>query len=298
VTKSIQNDVTKRLPFLASRTRSNQSKLQMGLDMVTYLRTEWVSAALCTNQTPSDATSVLQLGIEDGRAINFVPRTVEELITSSASTDGKLSVSCKRQLKQQKDRRGTGIMVRYMDQRADKLSETEDESVDVVISLQAIDMMRENGLDWKKSLSESARVLKPGGRFLFVEKTDVEGENFLDTLMGLTDLESSKKAVVEKVEKDTEDTEDTEDAEEAEICPIFEMVGYDDVDLVIVPHVAGVVFKSENGGLTMAQIKKRSKNNKKEKRSEVSISVLERGVRRRRKKKKSKKDTDDNDPEK
>lgn len=75
-------------------------------------------------------------------------------------------------------------------------------------------------------------------------------------------------------------------------------MGYDDVDLVIVPHVAGVVFKSENGGLTMAQIKKRSKNNKKEKRSEVSISVLERGVRRRRKKKKSKKDTDDNDPEK
>ena len=46
------------------------------LDPVTYLRTEWVSAALCTNQTPKEADRVLQLGIEDGRIVNFVPRTV------------------------------------------------------------------------------------------------------------------------------------------------------------------------------------------------------------------------------
>ena len=46
------------------------------LDPVTYLRTEWVSAALCTNQTPKEADKVLQLGIEDGRIVNFVPRTV------------------------------------------------------------------------------------------------------------------------------------------------------------------------------------------------------------------------------
>ena len=46
------------------------------LDPVTYLRTEWVSAALCTNQTPVSADKVLQLGIEDGRVVNFVPRTV------------------------------------------------------------------------------------------------------------------------------------------------------------------------------------------------------------------------------
>ena len=46
------------------------------LDPVTYLRTEWVSASLCTNQTPASADKVLQLGIEDGRIVNFVPRTV------------------------------------------------------------------------------------------------------------------------------------------------------------------------------------------------------------------------------
>jgi hypothetical protein len=53
------------------------SKTALGaIDPVTYLRTEWVSAALCTNQTPRSADRVLQLGCEDGRVVNFVPRTV------------------------------------------------------------------------------------------------------------------------------------------------------------------------------------------------------------------------------
>ena len=64
-----------------------------------------VSAALCTNQTPVSADKVLQLGIEDGRVVNFVPRTVREIITSSAESKdgpegGGLTVSCERQLKQ------------------------------------------------------------------------------------------------------------------------------------------------------------------------------------------------------
>ena len=46
------------------------------LDPVTYLRTEWVSAALVANQTPRVADKVLQLGVGDGRIVNFVPRTV------------------------------------------------------------------------------------------------------------------------------------------------------------------------------------------------------------------------------
>ena len=45
--------------------------LRMGLDLVTYLRTEWISAALCTNQTPRSADVCLQLGTEDGRAGTF-----------------------------------------------------------------------------------------------------------------------------------------------------------------------------------------------------------------------------------
>ena len=55
------------------------------LDPVTYLRTEWVSAALCTNQTPRSADKVLQLGVEDGRVVNFVPRTVRSVSVSVIS---------------------------------------------------------------------------------------------------------------------------------------------------------------------------------------------------------------------
>ena len=50
--------------------------IEAAVDPVTYLRTEWVAAALVTNQTPRAADVVLQLGTEDGRIVNFVPRTV------------------------------------------------------------------------------------------------------------------------------------------------------------------------------------------------------------------------------
>ncbi len=75
------------------------------LDPVTYLRTEWVSAALVANQTPRVADRVLQLGVSDGRIVNFVPRTVREIITSSAERKdgpeaGGLTISAERQLKQ------------------------------------------------------------------------------------------------------------------------------------------------------------------------------------------------------
>lgn len=57
---------------LTTLANSNGSSL----DPVTYLRTEWVSAALVANQTPRVADRVLQLGVGDGRIVNFVPRTV------------------------------------------------------------------------------------------------------------------------------------------------------------------------------------------------------------------------------
>merc|ERR1712232_148802 len=157
----------------------SNTALQMGLDMVTYLRCEWISAALCTNQTPRAANVCLILGCEDGRPVTFVPRTIEKLITSTIETDGVLPVSVRRQLKQQEKNRGAAV-VSLVDQRADNLSETDDESVDVVISLQTAAKMIEKGLDWKKGIQEAARVLKPGGRFLSVEQTTLDGESYLE----------------------------------------------------------------------------------------------------------------------
>lgn len=251
------------------------TKLYMALDLVTYLRTEWVAAALCTNQIPRSSKSVLQLGTEDGRVVNFVPRTVEELFTSSLEKDGVLSLSANRALKQQRERRGSGITIRYVDQPADNLKEMKDGSVDVVVSLLAADKMRENGFDWKKSIKEAARVLKPGGRFLFVEKTEIEGVDYLEYMMDLSsysDEEDKSNSKTEDIEEDVKRT-------------IFELIGYDDVDLVLVPHIAGVVTKSINAGLTKAEIEQKKALDEKARLADLSISAFERGLKKRKKKK-------------
>jgi SAM-dependent methyltransferase len=249
-------------------TSTSSSRLRMaGLDLVTYLRTEWISAALFTNQTPRSADVALQLGSEDGRIVTFLPKTIREIITSTSEPDCKLSVSARRQLKTQQERRGTA-KITYADQASDDLRETADETVDVVVSMHAAAKMKENGLDWRKSVREAARVLKPGGRFLFVEQTEIDGEsylNYVEKLVGLTDKEP--------------------DAEQQEVFPVFDEVGFDDVDLVIIPHIAGVAIKSEEVGLSPAERARRVHDEEKERIADLSIAVYERGIKKRKKKK-------------
>jgi len=241
----------------------------MGLDLVTYLRTEWVSAALCTNQMPRDADVCLQIGVEDGRAVTFVPKTIRELVTSSAEPDGQLTLSARRQLKLQEQRRKSAI-VSYVDQASDDLREQADESVDVVISLQAAQRMLDNGLDWKRSIRETARVLKPGGRLLFVEQNEVEGESYLEYVGNLLSFKDEAQEPVENEDVD----------------PIFECLGYDDVDLVIVPHTAGVFVKSMDAGMTPAERKAKTVADEKDRAAELSIKAFERGLKKRKRKKK------------
>lgn len=262
------------------KQHQSNTELNMALDLVTSLRTEWVSAAICTNQIPREASSVLQLGTDDARAVTFVPRSVDELITSSPESNGEISISCQRQLKQQRERRGTGAVIQYVNQRADDLSKTEDASVDVVISLTAAEKMKENGLDWKNSVREAARVLKPGGRFIFVEKAELDGVKYLDVIASV--------ATSKMVSAEQNESEDSSTVDEEETYPTFELVGYDDVDLVIVPHVAGVVMKTEYAGLTEAEIDAKEAAAEKARISDLSISAFERGIKKRRKKKKKK----------
>ena len=269
-----------KFPAFATTKRENERTnvaLNMGMDMITYLRTEWVSAALCTNQCPRAADVCLQLGCQDGRSVTFIPRTIRELITSTVEKDGILPISVRRQLKQQVDRRGAA-RVTYVDQRADDLKETKDESVDVVISLQAAAKMMENGLDWKKSVQEAARVLKPGGRLLFVEQSELAGESYLDYVLNLGTSASEGKIV--------DDDGDGEQGEEGKKSfPVFE-VGFDEVDLVIVPHVAGVAIKSVDAGLTEAERKAKQAKEEEDNLAELSLSAYERGRKKRKKKKK------------
>ncbi len=256
----------------AFRAKSpSATSMSMALDLVTGLRTEWISASICTNQIPRDAKSVLQIGTDDARIVNFVPRTVEEIITSSFEEDGEITIGCQRQLKQQRERRGTDTVVRFVNQRCDDLKETEDASVDVVVSLQAAAKMSENGQNWKQSIIEAARVLKPDGRFIFVEQTEIEGEKFIEVVASVADG-------IMNISEDGE--------EEMETYPTFELIGYDDVDLVIVPHIAGVVKKTKYAGLTAEEIETKNAMEEKSRIADLSISAFERGLKKRKKKKK------------
>ena len=214
-------------------------------------------------------------------AVTFIPKTIRTLITSSAESDGKLTVTARRQLKQQADRRKAAT-IQYEDQRADDLTEVADESVDIVISLQAAERMRDNGLDWKKSVQEAARVLKPGGRLLFVEATNIDGVNYLDYVQNLYTMRVG------------EDGELAPESDEDDVrYPVFDEVGSDDVDLVIVPHVAGVAIKAMDAGLTPAERAAKASQEEKDRLADLSIAAFERGNKKRRKKKKKKKKTDE-----
>eukprot|EP00985_Skeletonema_marinoi_P026405 scaffold20452_cov150-Skeletonema_marinoi.AAC.11 len=276
------------------------------LDPVTYLRTEWVSAALCTNQTPRSFDIALQLGTEDGRIVNFVPRTIRKIITSSAEPksvdDGALTVSCIRQLNTMAERRNTAA-IEFSNQPADNLKDTPDASVDIVVSFQAAQRMYENGLDFKQSIKEAGRVLKPGGRFLFVESAEVGGESYLDYVMGISALVSGgigdgyEEIVANNISEDASSIaaevtdEDSEDSEVEATPPLFEEVGYDNVDMVLQPHIAGIAIKAMDADLTSEERKQMKSQEEEDRLAEMSFAAFERGNKRRKRKKK-KKDVD------
>ena len=249
------------------KSRTVNTALSMNVDPVTALRVEWISAALCTNQTPREADVALQLGCNDGRAMMFLPRTIRKLITSSNESSGEISVTIKRQLNQQKKQRfgsaeesfggievGDKITLDILDQRADDLKLVEDESVDVVLSLQSAENMQNNGLDWKQSVNEAIRVLKPNGRLLFVEKTELKYLDYLIEQEGI----------------------------------IWDSIGYDDVDLVIMPHVAGIAVKSVDAGLTDEERIRKAKQMEKDAQADLAITMFENGGKRKKRRKKKK----------
>ena len=192
-----------------------------------------------------------------------------------------LAVSTRRQLKQNKERRGTDVTITYADQPADDLRETATESVDVVISLQSAELMVENGLSWKRSVREASRVLKPGGRLIFVEKTELNGEAYLEYIENLTSA------------SDDDEAGRGTDAEDDRV-PMFDDVGSDDVDLVLTPHVAGVAIKALDAGLTPAERAQKKADEESDRIAELSFRAYERGnKKRKRKRKKAKGKKDD-----
>lgn len=268
----------KYLPGLSPGGGRLSSSLSMGLDPVTFLRTEFVSAALFTNQIPRSADTCLQLGVYDGRAVTFIPKTIRQFHTSSVELDGVVSIGIQRALQQALQSRNildSSMQLQFYDaQRADNLTMIPNDTIDVVISMQSAEKMQSNGLDWKRSVQEAIRVLKPGGRFLFVEQTDIGSENYLDYVgsyaSNSTSMVLEQQGKVEKVE---------------ERFPMLDCVGWDNVDFVLTPHVAGVFTKRLDAGMTKQERIAAEKLREKDILAERSLSVFE-----GRRKKKIKKD--------
>ena len=199
------------------------------------------------------------------------------------------------------ERRQSGISVTYSNQPSDDLKDTPSSSVDVVVSLQAAQRMDANGLDWKRSIQEAGRVLKPGGRFLFVEAKEVgsANESYLDYVVGLSQRGGVeiKPGLVDEdggdegemmIQASDEDEEDDDD-DDAVSRKVFDEVGYDNVDLVLQPHIAGVALKALDAGLTKTEKELNRKQEESDRLAEISLNAFERGrKKRKRKKKKSK----------
>jgi len=278
---SVIGTTTQSSFFEKTTTTKKSTSLYMANDLVTYLRTEWISAALCSNQITRESRVCLQLGSEDGRAVTFIPRSVKKILTSSAEADGKLTVSARRQLLQNEKNRRAG-KVELMDQAADDLTEVGDNSVDVVISLQCAQRLLDNGRSWKKSIQEAARVLKPGGRLLWVEQTELNGESYLDYVESLN--VKRMPVVLKKMKKLKKDPEE-ELKEDDTMYPVFDEIGWDDVSLVLVPHIAGLAVKAMDP-VVMAM---KAKQDEEDRLDDLAFKAFERGTIKRKKRRKKKK---------
>ena len=225
--------------------------------------------------------------------MNFVPRTIREIITSSAerqtSPEGTagLTVSCERQLRQMAERRRSGATVIYSSQPADDLRETKSSSVDVVVSLLAATRMADNGLDWKRAVCEAGRVLKPGGRFLFVEAATVNGESYLDYVVALSERGGVEiKGGLEKLNAAGEVIGEEGGSEVIDQnTPLFDEVGYDNVDMVLQPHVAGVAIKADDADLSPAEKERKKEQEEVDRVADLSLVAFERGLKKRKRKK-------------
>ena len=204
---------------------------------------------------------------------------------------------------QQRERRKSGCSINFSNQPADDLKDTPSSSIDVVVSLQAAQRMESNGLDWKRSIQEAGRVLKPGGRFLFVESETIgnKNENYLDFVVGLSQRGGVeiKPGLVENEDgssnmMNTDGSEEANEEDDADVeSAVFEEVGYDNVDMVLQPHVAGVAIKAMDAGMTQAERARVRAQEESDRMAEISLNAFERGSKRRKRKKKKSADEEE-----
>jgi len=126
------------------------------------------------------------------------------------------------------------------------------------------------------------------------------GESYLDFVNSLSDFSIENKGGDEDEEgsevTETVDIVEEEDSDDVDSppakSPIFQEVGYDQVDMVLQPHIAGVAIKAMDADMTPAQKAQKKAQEESERLGEMTLNAFEGRSKRRRKKKKKTTDTD------
>ena len=136
---------------------------------------------------------------------------------------------------------------------------------------------------------KAGRVLKPGGRFLFVESAEVDGESFLEEILKMSaPADDGEEADDNDNNESTEESttiEENEDGDDS-MSIIFSEVGYDNVDMVLTPHVAGVAIKALDADLTSEQRAELKTREERDRMADLSLDAFERGNRRNKRRRK------------
>lgn len=138
--------------------------------------------------------------------------------------------------------------------------------------------------------------MKPGGRFLFVENANVNGESFLEEILKLTavnDQEEQEEGVDNNANDEMSgesstinDTAEKEEDDSTTSTIIFSEVGYDNVDMVLTPHVAGVAIKALDADLTLEQRAELKSQEERDRLADLSLDAFERGNRKNKRRRK------------
>lgn len=131
--------------------------LYAALRAAAYFKLQYVKAALLARSVPRGGARVLDLRL-DGKNLYYLPGDVVQVI------GGPNPLGSKQVLQQTSIQAGVPLDLRPL--QAEKLLLPEDH-VDAVVCIGALKELPESS--WPRVLSEAARVLKPGKRFIFVE---------------------------------------------------------------------------------------------------------------------------------
>lgn len=133
--------------------------------------------------------------------------------------------------------------------------------------------------------------MKPGGRFLFVESAEVDGESFLEEILKMSapannDGEEGDDNENNESTEESTTIEEDEDGDDSTSTIIFSEVGYDNVDMVLTPHVAGVAIKAFDADLTSEQRAELKTREERDRLADLSLDAFERGNRKNKRRRK------------